>query len=182
MSNVCSDGWVYGVRHVPSPYFNDRPVVNIDMLVIHNISLPCGQFGTPYVLDLFAGCLDCSVDDSFADLENLQVSSHFFISRVGEITQFVPLDKRAWHAGVSCYQGRENINDCSIGIELEGTDDLPYTDEQYSALVSLTNQLMCEYPINSSNIVGHSDIAPERKTDPGKAFDWYRYLSAIEVK
>lgn len=176
MSDSFSGGWLSGVRKEISPFYNDRPDVPVDMLVIHNISLPCGQYGTPFIFDLFNGCLDCSAHESFSDLAGMQVSAHFFIDRCGCVTQFVSTDKRAWHAGVSEFNGRKNINDCSIGIELEGTDDTPFTDAQYASLADLTNRLMQEYPISYGNIVGHSDVAPGRKTDPGKYFDWDRYF------
>lgn len=172
-------GWLPQVQKSPSPFFNERPDVEIDMLIIHNISLPCGAFGTPYIHDLFMGCLDCSCHDSFTDLIGLQVSTHFFIDRSGCVTQYVATDKRAWHAGASVFQDRQNINDCSIGIELEGTDKQEYTDRQYASLIDITEQLMQEYPITSEYIVGHCDIAPDRKTDPGPYFDWQRYLSSI---
>ena len=181
MSNIFNQGWLLSSQKCSSPFFNDRPEILIDMLVIHNISLPCGHFGTPYVSDLFLGCLDCAEHESFSDLIGLQVSPHFFIDRHGCVKQFVATDKRAWHAGVSEFRGRDNINDCSIGIELEGTDVTNYTDEQYHALIELTKNLMKEYPIKSDHIVGHNDVAPGRKTDPGSSFDWKRYISAVEA-
>lgn len=165
-----------------SPFYNERPNQDVDLLVIHNISLPAGQFATPYVHDLFMGCLDCSAHESFEDLKALEVSSHFFISRTGEVTQFVPTDKRAWHAGVSSYEGRSGCNDFSIGIELEGTDDQPYDELQYEALVPLIVDIMLQYPkITLERIVGHCDIAPGRKTDPGPAFDWPQFRARLTI-
>ena len=167
-------------RQCPSAFYNQRPSDNVDMLVIHNISLPAGQFGTPHVEQLFTGCIDCDAHDSFHDLKGLEVSSHFFIARTGNVTQFVAMDKRAWHAGVSCFEGRDGCNDFSIGIELEGTDVDAYEDAQYESLVSLAAEIINAYPaITLSRIVGHSDIAPGRKTDPGEAFDWHRFKQAL---
>jgi AmpD protein len=144
------------------------------LLVIHNISLPPGQFGTPFVADLFLNQLDLQADPWFEEnLQGLTVSAHFVIDRAGHITQFVSCDARAWHAGVSQHAGREQCNDFSIGIELEGTDTLAYTAAQYTALATLTECLRTRYPLTA--VRGHCDIAPERKTDPGPAFDWLRY-------
>ncbi|BDM65899.1 N-acetyl-anhydromuranmyl-L-alanine amidase [Shewanella sp. NFH-SH190041] len=177
-------GWYSCARHTPSPYFNARPAGDageISLLVIHNISLPAGQFGLPYIEALFLGCLDCSVDDSFAELAGLEVSAHFLIRRDGELIQFVSCNDRAWHAGVSKFHGRCNCNDFAIGIELEGTDLSGFTSAQYARLITLTRQLQRDYPkIVSSRIVGHSDIAPGRKTDPGSGFDWQRYRAALD--
>jgi len=161
----------------PSPNFNERPAnTKISLLVIHNISLPPGKFGTPYVTDLFLNRINIAADPWFANLEGLKVSAHFLINRSGHVTQFVSCDKRAWHAGVSCFDGKEQCNDFSIGIELEGTDNIPYTDAQYESLASLTQCLREIYPL--SNVRGHCDIAPERKTDPGPSFDWTRYAAS----
>jgi len=169
-----------------SPHFNERPLgAEVELLVIHNISLPPAEFENDYIRDFFLGQLDATVHPYFETIKTLKVSSHFLIKRDGHVLQFVDCDKRAWHAGVSCWQGRENCNDFSIGIELEGTDELPYTDEQYDSLVSLTHELIRYYPkLTEQNIVGHSDIAPGRKTDPGPSFDWSRYktlLTALNV-
>lgn len=162
-------------RFVPSPNANARPEgVAIDLIVIHNISLPAGCFGTPYVEQLFCNTLDCQADPSFADLQGLEVSSHLLIRRDGEAVQFVPFDQRAWHAGVSCFDGREGCNDFSVGIELEGDDHTPYTDQQYQVLADVVAQLLRGYEIPASNIAGHCDIAPNRKTDPGPVFQWQR--------
>jgi AmpD protein len=171
-----NDHLINEARFVASPNFNVRPVgCDIDLIVIHNISLPAGQFGTPYVEQLFCNSLDCSADPSFADLNSLEVSSHLLIKRDGELVQFVPFDQRAWHAGVSSFNGRSGCNDFSIGIELEGCDEEPYADPQYATLNTLINLLRNQYPrIERDAIVGHSEIAPGRKTDPGPAFDWSR--------
>ena len=181
ISLTCSGGWVQGVRCLPSPNFNARPLdAVIDLLVIHNISLPPGQFGGDHVDALFCNSLECEADPYFQGLRDLRVSAHFFINRSGQVTQYVSLDDRAWHAGVSQWNGRDQCNDFSIGIELEGTDVTPYTDAQYTALVGLTKVLMLRYPaISLARIVGHSDIAPGRKTDPGEAFDWVRFRTGL---
>jgi AmpD protein len=176
--HIDSAGWLQRVRHRPSPNFNSRPQGQvIDLLVIHNISLPPGEFGGGYVEQLFLNELDCASHPSFFDLRGLRVSAHVLIDRAGELTQFVAFDERAWHAGESRFNGRDNCNDFSIGIELEGTDTLPYTDAQYHNLRALTQALQARYPaLRSDRVVGHCDIAPERKTDPGPAFDWIRFL------
>lgn len=159
---------------VPSPNFNERPPnTEINLLVVHNISLPTGDFGGEAIEQLFCNQLDCSAHPSFESLIGLEVSSHLLIRRDGVVTQFVPFDQRAWHAGASSWQGVEGCNDYSIGIELEGTDEIPYTKLQYQQLVKISRLLMLYYPrITVERIVGHSDIAPGRKTDPGAAFDW----------
>lgn len=161
---------------------DERPAeTDISLLVIHNISLPAGQFATPYVDDLFMGCIDCNAEPSFADLRGLRVSAHCFIKRTGEVIQYVPFLKRAWHAGLSSFEGRSQCNDFSIGIELEGTDITPYTQAQYNALHSITRLLIKTYPaITPARIVGHCDIAPGRKTDPGESFDWQYFLAALK--
>ncbi|HEB28049.1 MAG TPA: 1,6-anhydro-N-acetylmuramyl-L-alanine amidase AmpD [Porticoccus sp.] len=175
------DHWLDNVRQVPSSNCNQRPDnTDINLLVIHNISLPAGEFGGDCVERLFTNCLDCESHPDFDSLRDLQVSSHFFINRDGDVTQFVPMNLRAWHAGRSSFNGRQACNDYSIGIELEGTDDCVYTDSQYQALISLTKQLISAYPdITRDRIVGHSDIAPGRKTDPGPTFDWALYKSSL---
>ncbi|HQQ74205.1 MAG TPA: 1,6-anhydro-N-acetylmuramyl-L-alanine amidase AmpD [Pseudomonadales bacterium] len=174
-------GWLQGIRTLPSPNCNARPsIAAIDLLVIHNISLPPGQFGGDHIDALFCNELDCDADPYFETLRDLCVSAHFFINRDGQVTQYVSLDDRAWHAGVSQWDGREQCNDFSIGIELEGTDNTSYTDAQYAALTGLARVLMLLYPaITLNRIVGHSDIAPGRKTDPGEAFDWLRFRAAL---
>lgn len=174
------NGWLSSARSCPSPHFNVRPKAEVSLLVIHNISLPAGCFGLPYIDELFSGCLDVSADPTFEVLQGLQVSAHFLIRRDGEIVQYVNCNDRAWHAGVSLFQGREQCNDFSIGIELEGTDEIAYTDQQYSVLTALSVEIMAQYPaINIDRIVGHCDIAPIRKTDPGASFDWARYRAAM---
>lgn len=167
-------GWIDGVRHCPSPNHDERPEgMAIDCLVIHGISLPPGQYGGDYIDRLFTNTLAPDDHDYFSEICYLQVSSHLLIRRCGEIVQYVPLDKRAWHAGVSEFKSRTCCNDFAIGIELEGCDEEPYEKAQYTSLIKLTRLIMENYPtINSENIVGHSDIAPGRKTDPGPAFDW----------
>lgn len=173
-------GWLNGARRVPSPNFNERPVgTNIDLLIIHNISLPPGQFGGRYVEHFFTNQLTWDEHPFFETIQDVKVSSHLFIRRKGEVVQFVPFNMRAWHAGQSCFGDRESCNDFSIGIELEGADEVAYKEKQYVALAAVTKALMQAYPgITPERIVGHSDVAPERKTDPGIAFDWtrYRYL------
>mgnify|MGYP006287574577 CR=1 FL=1 len=174
---VRSDGWLDGVRPVPSPHFGARPEGTvIDLLVIHNISLPPGEFGGPWVEQLFCGQLDPTAHPYFAAVAGNPVSAHLFIRRDGESVQFVDLCQRAWHAGRSCWQGRLECNDYGIGIELEGTDDTPFTAAQYLRLARITSQILRRFPaITLERIVGHSDVAPGRKTDPGPAFDWTRY-------
>lgn len=174
-------GWCDSARRCESPHFNQRPLNEVSLLVIHNISLPAGCFGLPYIDQLFQGCLDTNADSSFAPLLGLQVSAHFLIRRNGERVQYVSCNDRAWHAGVSRYGERDNCNDFSIGIELEGTDTEPYTPEQYQSLIELTQALLVEYPLLSiERIVGHCDIAPMRKTDPGQSFDWEGYLGKLK--
>ena len=173
-----AEGWLEGVEHHASPHFNERPAEDAEphVVVLHNISLPPNCFETGLVRDLFMGELDTKVHPDLADLEGLRVSSHFFIERNGRIVQFVGCGKRAWHAGVSRFNGRDNCNDFSIGIELEGTDFVAFEDEQYQALEKLLKAIDARYGL--SYIVGHSDIAPGRKTDPGPHFDWVRLHSA----
>jgi AmpD protein len=174
-------GWFEGIRHCPSPNFNERPAGEISLLVIHNISLPPAQFATGKVQEFFQNRLDVSEHPYFEGIASLRVSAHFLIERDGTVTQFVACRDRAWHAGVSSFGGREVCNDFSLGVELEGTDELPFTDAQYAALIDLTRQLLAAYPgITTQRICGHSDIAPGRKTDPGSAFDWTRFRSALQ--
>jgi len=171
-------GWLDTARICESPNFNERPeVCQPDLLVIHNISLPPGEFGGDHVERFFQNQLDSQEHPFFEEIKDLKVSSHFFIRRTGEIVQFVSADERAWHAGVSEFCGVQNCNDFSIGVELEGTDHLPYEEAQYQSLAELTRSLMKQYPgINQERITGHSNIAPGRKTDPGPAFDWNYYF------
>jgi AmpD protein len=165
----------------PCLHFDARPeAVAVDLLVIHNISLPPATFNTPYIDDFFGGRLDCKAHPYFNHLMNVRVSAHCVIFRDGRVWQYVPFNARAWHAGVSEFQGRQKCNDFSIGIELEGCDELPFTDAQYQSLIALTQHLQQLYPaITGERIVGHQHIAPTRKTDPGPCFDWSRYLNAL---
>ena len=178
---IIVDGWLSDVNRCPSPNHNQRPEgEKPSLLVIHNISLPPGRYGGGYIEAFFQNRLDISVDPYFEEIRDLQVSSHFLIDRKGLVTQFVSCLDRAWHAGASSFCGRENCNDFSIGIELEGQDSEAYTSEQYQALSGLTQAIIGAYPdINVEQIVGHCDIAPERKTDPGPAFDWARFRNSI---
>ena len=165
-------------NYVKSPNFNNRPnSSDIRLIVIHCISLPPNNYGGDYVKDFFLNKLEHSEDEYFEGIKDLKVSCHLLINRTGELLQFVPFDKRAWHAGESAYKGEVNCNDYSIGIELEGTDNLDYTTNQYESLVEATKEIMKVYPaISKETIVGHSDIAPDRKTDPGDSFNWNLYL------
>jgi AmpD protein len=171
---VGHDGWVRGARALPSPNFEARPDgAAPSLIVIHNISLPPGEFGGGAIADLFLNRLDCDAHPYYdAHLRGLRVSSHFVIRRDGELEQFVSCDERAWHAGVSNFFGRERCNDFSIGVELEGADDQPFEAAQYATLAALVAALNARYPIEA--LAGHSDIAPGRKTDPGPHFDWSR--------
>jgi AmpD protein len=173
--------WLSGIPRTPSPNCDERPEPRaVSLLVIHNISLPPGRFEGDAVEAFFQNRLDPSAHTYFREIAALQVSAHLFVRRDGSTQQFVPLDMRAWHAGVSCFQGRDCCNDYSIGIELEGSDDTPFTTPQYTTLVSLTRRIREHYPaITRERIVGHSDIAPGRKTDPGPRFDWRRYLEQV---
>jgi AmpD protein len=171
---IDDDGWCAGVLRKPSPNFDVRPAdAKIDLLVIHNISLPPGQFGGSFIADLFCNRLDCDAHPYFEQLRALKVSAHFLIQREGTVTQFVSANDRAWHAGVSSFRGRERCNDFSIGIELEGTDDQAFEPVQYDVLVRLTIGLQARYPL--AEVIGHEHIAPGRKTDPGPFFNWEHY-------
>lgn len=163
--------------YIPSPNCDNRPSDEIALLVIHNISLPPGEFGTEDVIRLFTNTLDANAHPYYRNIANVKVSSHFYVRRDGQVIQFVPCLKRAWHAGMSRWQDRERCNDFSVGIELEGSDTVPFTDFQYDVLRRLTLALRHAYPIYG--IAGHSDIAPLRKTDPGVCFDWLRYLTSL---
>jgi N-acetyl-anhydromuramoyl-L-alanine amidase len=176
------DGVLDVAAWCPSPNFGSRPSAEVSLLVIHNISLPPGEFGTGCVQRFFCNELDVDEHPYFQTIAGLRVSSHLLIERDGRITQFVNFADRAWHAGVSVFDGRPNCNDFSLGIELEGTDDQPYTDAQYQALVSVCRVLQVAYPsIGPEQITGHEHIAPGRKTDPGPAFDWQRLHTALRV-
>jgi AmpD protein len=171
-------GLAGGVAFLPSPNCDERPAgVDIDLLVIHAISLPPGEFGGAAIEDLFLNRLDPRAHPFYADIAALRVSAHFLVRRDGALLQFVPCVKRAWHAGASCWRGRPDCNDFSIGIELEGCDEAPFEGSQYDSLARLTRALESAYRITS--IAGHSDIAPGRKTDPGPHFDWGRYRALI---
>ncbi|MEH6564674.1 MAG: 1,6-anhydro-N-acetylmuramyl-L-alanine amidase AmpD [Halopseudomonas sp.] len=174
-------GWLESAQICRSEHCNARPEGEVvSLLVVHNISLPPGEFGGRHVQSFFCGQLDVSAHPYFAEIAPLRVSAHFFIERDGAVTQFVSCEQRAWHAGVSRYAGRDNCNDFSIGVELEGTDETPYTDAQYAALGELTRSLQAAYPtITNCRVTGHEHIAPGRKTDPGVAFDWHRYLRSL---
>ncbi len=177
-------GLLAGARQVLSPHFDERPAgVQPDLLVIHGISLPAGQFGGPWIDRLFTGNLHPQAHPSFRDIAGLRVSAHAVIRRDGGITQYVPFGHRAWHAGRSQFQGRDACNDFSIGIELEGSDTTPYTDAQYESLTVLVAALLSAYPgLSTQRIAGHSDIAPGRKTDPGPAFDWARWRQMLRER
>lgn len=174
-------GRLSGARFVPSPNFDARPPGSaIEVIVVHNISLPPGEFGGPGIELLFTNRLDPAAHPFYREIEGLTVSAHLLIRRDGEVVQFVRFGERAWHAGVSCCEGRERVNDFSIGIELEGSDDQPFESVQYDRLARITRALMRAYPaITPARIFGHSDIAPGRKTDPGPHFDWPRYRRMI---
>lgn len=176
-ADIDADGWLIDAEYRPSPNQDARPPeTTIDLLVIHNISLPPGEFGGDWIDALFHNRLDPNAHPYFAPIADVRVSAHLLIRRDGRLIQYVPCERRAWHAGVSSFQGRERCNDYSIGIELEGADDTPFTEAQYVRLVACTRQIRQRYPaIDVERIVGHSDIAPGRKTDPGPAFDWARY-------
>lgn len=175
-------GWISEAERRPSSHWDHRPEgIPIDLLVIHNISLPPGQFGGPWIDDLFLGRLDPLVHPYFALATAAgRVSTHLLVRRDGHLVQYVPFALRAWHAGASCFQGREGCNDFAIGIELEGDDCTPFEPHQYRTLIRATRTIMAHYPaIDPGRIRGHSDIAPGRKTDPGPYFDWDLYLSAL---
>ena len=178
---VDSDGYLDTARQCPSPNCDARPPgTELSLLVVHGISLPPGEFGGPEIEQLFCNEIDWDAHEYFSEIRGLEVSSHMLVRRDGELVQFVPFGKRAWHAGDSVFRGRERCNDYSIGIELEGTDDVPYTDAQYAALSALVVALIDCYPVLSPRVIaGHCDIAPGRKSDPGPAFDWMRLYDSI---
>lgn len=180
---VGPDHWLSGAQRCLSANCDDRPADEIALLVVHGISLPPGQFGDGLVDQLFANTLDCSRVPQLADLEGVKVSAHLFIDRTGAINQYVPFDKRAWHAGTSCWRGRVNCNDFAVGIELEGTDDVPYEAAQYAVLVDVCDALFMRYPgLHLGSVVGHQDIAPGRKSDPGASFDWSGFLATLNSR
>ncbi len=182
MLTLDADGaWLQGVRHCPSPHCDARPAeMTPELLVIHGISLPPNQFGGGYIDALFQGRLNPDDHPFFAEIQHLRVSAHALIRRDGEIVQYVSFLQRAWHAGVSQFQDRSQCNDFSIGIELEGCDDVPYTEAQYQQLARLSHVLQQRWPvITQERIVGHCHIAPTRKTDPGEAFEWEKYFSLM---
>lgn len=171
------DGWLEGAEHIPSPNFDQRSDVNdICLTVVHSISLPPNQFGGDYIEQFFCNCLNPEEHEYFEQIKALKVSAHILIRRDGHMVQFVSFLDRAWHAGVSTWFNREACNDFSIGIELEGADHIPYDDAQYHQLNRLLKAIKTAYPkmLDERSIVGHNDIAPGRKTDPGEAFDWQR--------
>ena len=173
------NGCVDAARFVASDNCDQRPQGEaITLLVIHNISLPPGEFGGDGIVRLFTNALDYTAHPYYRTLTDVRVSAHFLIRRTGELLQFVPCTKRAWHAGVSAWCGRGSCNDFSIGIELEGADDVPYAETQYRVLAELAQALRAAYPI--TDIAGHCDIAPSRKSDPGPSFDWLRFRHSIE--
>ena len=177
---ISQNGIIDVAEFCPSPNFDERPNnVSIDLIVIHAISLPAGSYNTQLIKDLFLNCLDPGKNEFLGSIKDLKVSSHFLITREGKLIQFVPTNKRAWHAGISSYKGRENCNDFSIGIELEGCDDEAFEKQQYQCLSRLINFLSIDLKINKQNIVGHADIAPGRKTDPGPFFDWILLQSLL---
>ena len=182
MKYQVQSGWLSGVRRVASPHCNARPDnAEVDLLVIHSISLPPGQYGGAYIDEFFLGHLDIDAHPYFSEIATLRVSAHLVIDRNGRVTQYVPFDARAWHAGQSMFCGRENCNDFSIGIELEGLETDIYTPAQYEALAEVSAAIQAAYPaIDRSRITGHSDIAPGRKMDPGPGFDWDLYFNKLD--
>ena len=176
-------GLAVGVRQVLSPHFDARPNgVLPELIIVHGISLPAGEFGGPWIDRLFTGGLPPDVHPSFVEVSRLRVSAHALIRRDGSIIQYVPFGQRAWHAGQSHYRGRPACNDFSVGIELEGADGIPYADPQYEQLGVLVEALLCAYPsLSADHIVGHSDVAPGRKTDPWPSFDWERWRSILRA-
>ncbi|WP_087686380.1 MULTISPECIES: 1,6-anhydro-N-acetylmuramyl-L-alanine amidase AmpD [unclassified Pandoraea] len=169
-----TEGWVREAQRLPSPNFDARPAgLPTDLLVVHNISLPPGQFGGDEIPAFFQNRLDHDAHPFFDEIRGVHVSSHFLVRRDGALQQFVSCDARAWHAGASSFEGRARCNDFSIGVELEGTDETPFTEAQYATLAALTQTLQLRYPIQA--VAGHADIAPGRKTDPGPHFEWQRW-------
>lgn len=179
--HVGADGWIAGIQHRASPNCDARPAdASIELLVVHNISLPPGQFGTGAIEQLFCNALDANADPFFATIVGTRVSAHFLITRDGCITQFVSCHQRAWHAGPSMFEGRPRCNDFSVGIELEGTDFVAFTATQYEALARLTAALRAALPLRA--VRGHCHIASDRKTDPGPLFDWRRFARQADLQ
>ena len=177
-------GLVEGVHFVPSPNCDERPPgCDLELVVVHNISLPPGEYGGPWIERLFTNALAGTEHPYFEDIRGLRVSAHLLVRRDGSLVQFVPLGLRAWHAGESSWRGRSRCNDFSVGVELEGADDVPYEDRQYTTLSALVAALVDVYPgIRPDSVTGHSDIAPGRKTDPGPAFDWPRLHALVRQR
>jgi N-acetyl-anhydromuramoyl-L-alanine amidase len=180
MLSIDRHGYTAGIPYIPSPNCDERPPgATIDLVVIHNISLPPGEFAGPGIVDLFLNRLDPSAHPYFETIAHLKVSAHFLVRRDGELIQFVPCGMRAWHAGASAWRGRERCNDYSIGIEVEGADDQPFTDIQYERLAAVMHALRVRYGVH--DLAGHSDVAPGRKTDPGPCFDWERLRQLLRT-
>jgi AmpD protein len=178
---LTEEGLIEGVRYIASPNCDERPAgCAVELIVIHSISLPPGEFGGDGIVELFTNRLDPSAHPCYADIAQLKVSAHFLIRRDGNLLQFVPAGRRAWHAGESSWKGRARCNDFSVGIELEGTDEAPFEDAQYAVLAALTRAIEARYPV--ADIAGHSEIAPGRKTDPGPDFDWQRYRALVKAR
>jgi AmpD protein len=181
--SIDAHGWLRGVARIPSPNSDERPGgCHPSLVVVHGISLPPGEFGGPWIDRLFTNTLPADGHEYFATIDKLRVSAHALVRRDGEIRQYVPFTRRAWHAGESTWCGRQRCNDFSIGIELEGTDDIPYEEPQYATLARLVAALRQAYPtLRDAEVVGHEDIAPGRKTDPGPSFDWARLERELET-
>jgi AmpD protein len=177
-------GLLSGARQVLSPHFDGRPAGSVpELLVVHGISLPPGEFGGPWIDRMFTGTLPAAAHPFFRELASARLSAHALIRRDGLIVQYVPFGERAWHAGVSQYRGRPQCNDFSIGIELEGTADTPYTDAQYTQLAALAAALLGAYEsLSQEHIVGHADVAPGRKSDPWPTFDWPRFRALLKTQ
>lgn len=185
-ATICVDsetGLIEPARQCPSPNQDQRPDGSaVELIVLHGISLPPGEFGGSHIEQLFTNCLDWDCHPYFDTIRGLEVSAHLLIRRDAELIQFVPFTRRAWHAGASRFRGRTGCNDFAIGIELEGSDDIPYDDRQYVMLAAVARALFSAYPgISARRIAAHSDIAPGRKTDPGPAFDWLRLYDGLSV-
>jgi AmpD protein len=175
-SGISPDGWLGDARRLESPNHDDRPQGEVvSLIVVHAISLPPGQFGGDGIVQLFSNRLDPCAHPYFRQISALRVSAHFLVRRDGELIQFVSCRQRAWHAGLSSWHGRQRCNDFSVGIELEGCDELPFEDAQYACLLAVVGRLRAHYPVDA--VVGHSDISPGRKSDPGPCFDWRRLAS-----